>query len=476
MRTLILQRQNRNGYLSKNSLQGIQGKNDYSGLKVAAVSLGCSKNRVDTEEVLGRLAEWGCQLIEDCSMADIVLVNTCGFIEDAQQESIDTLLETAASGKKNQKIIAAGCLVEVFGDKILETMPEINAAIGVHSYKKLNLLMDSLISGRRAFFRDKPGQDYEQPAPRILTAPPHSVNVKIAEGCSNQCCYCLIPQIRGPYRSRPPETIIEEIKILVQKGTKEIVLIAQDTTAYGQDREDFPDLEKLIRQIMASVDQHFWLRIMYTYPSRITDGLIDLIAAEERVCSYLDIPVQHASDQILQTMGRAYRRRDLDLLLSKLRSRIPDLVLRTTCMVGYPGESSADFKELIDFITGNRLERLGSFKFSAQEGTAAYTLKRQVPERLSKRRLQKLMLTQQQVALKENMKLCGRILTVLVDRPAAGPGWFYGRSCYQAPEVDGGIYFHAKKQFYPGQLVKVKVFAASPYNLLATAQKGEIQG
>ena len=462
--------------MSPKKIKDIQGKNDYSGLKVAAVSLGCSKNRVDTEELLGRLAEWGCHLVEDCSIADIVVVNTCGFIEDAQQESIDTLLETVAAGKKNQKVIAAGCLVEIFEDKILETMPEISAAIGVHSYKKLDQLMDSLVNEKRICIKEKPGQDYEQLAPRILTEPPHSVNVKIAEGCSNCCSYCLIPKIRGPYRSRPPEKIIEEVKNLVQKGTKEISLIAQDTTSYGKDREDFPDLEGLIRQIMTSVEQFFWLRIMYTYPSHITDGLIDLIAEEKRICSYLDIPIQHASDQVLKSMGRDYRRIDLDLLLYKLRSRIPDLTIRTTCMVGYPGENSADFKELLNFIAENRLEKLGAFRYSAQEGTAAYTLSRPVPKRISKKRLQKLMLTQQQVALRENMKLNGKSFTVLIDSPAAEVGWYYGRSCYQAPDVDGGIYFHSKKKHYPGQFIEVKVFAASPYNLLAAANYTGIQG
>ena len=457
--------------MSLNNLKGKQEKRGYSGVKVAAVSLGCSKNRVDTEEVLGRLAEWGCQLIEDCSMADIVVVNTCGFIEDAQQESIDTLLETAASGKNDQKIVAAGCLVEVFGDKLLETMPEINAAIGVHSYKNLDRLMDSLINKKRICIMDRPGHDYEELAQRVLTESPHSVNVKIAEGCSNRCCYCLIPKIRGPYRSRSPEAIINEVKSLVQKGTREICLIAQDTTSYGKDKEDFPDLEGLIRRIMTEVEQHFWLRIMYTYPSRITDGLINLITEEKRICSYLDIPIQHASDRVLEAMGRSYRRRDLNLLFHKLRSRIPDLVVRTTCMVGYPGESISDFKELIDFISSNRLEKLGAFSYSAQEGTAAYTLSGQVPKRVSKKRLQKLMLTQQEVALKENMKLCGRVFSIMVDQPAGKAGWYYGRSCFQAPEVDGGIYFHSKEQLYPGQLIKGRIFAASPYNLLALVPK-----
>lgn len=462
--------------MSFNNQKDKQVKKVYSGIKVAAVSLGCSKNRVDTELVLGRLAELGCQLIEDCSMADIVLVNTCGFIEDAQQESIDTLLETAASGKNDRKIVAAGCLVEVFGDKLLETMPEINAAIGVHSYKNLDRLMESLINDKPICIIEKPGHDYEELGLRVLTEPPHSVNVKIAEGCSNRCSYCLIPKIRGSYRSRPPELIINEIKSLVQKGSTEICLIAQDTTAYGKDREDFPDLEDLIKKIMNAVDRHFWLRIMYTYPSRITDGLINLIAEEERICNYLDIPIQHASDRVLEAMGRSYRRGDLDLLLHKLRSRIPDLAVRTTCMVGYPGESSSDFRELLDFVSKNHLEKLGAFSYSAQKGTAAYTLSRQVPRRVSKKRLQKLMLTQQEVALKENMKLCGRIFPIIVDNPSGKAGWYYGRSFFQAPEVDGGIYFHSNQELIPGQLIEGRIFAASPYNLLALVPKTVGQG
>ena len=467
---------NRDDPLSSNSPRGKQGKRDYSRLKVAAVSLGCSKNRVDTEEVLGRLAEWGCQLIEDCSMADIVVVNTCGFIEDAQQESIDTLLEVAASGKKDQKIVVAGCLVEVFGDKLLKTMPEINAAIGVHSYKNLDRMIEALINEKRICIMDRPGHDYEELSQRVLTEPPHSVNVKIAEGCSNRCRYCLIPKIRGPFRSRPPGAIINEVKSLVQKGTREICLIAQDTTSYGKDKEEFPDLEGLIKRIMTEVDQHFWLRIMYTYPSRITDGLITLIAEENRICNYLDIPIQHASDRVLEAMGRPYRRRDLDLLLQKLRSAIPDLAIRTTCMVGYPGESISDFRELLEFVSDNRLEKLGAFSYSAQKGTTAYSLSGQVPKRVSKKRLQKLMLTQQEIALKENMKLCGRIFSIMVDQPSGSAGWYYGRSCFQAPGVDGGIYFHSKEQLFPGQLIKGRIFAASPYNLLAVAQNTAGQG
>lgn len=462
--------------MSLNNLKGKHEEIDYSVVKVAAVSLGCSKNRVDTEQVLGRLAEWGCQLIEDSSMADIVVVNTCGFIEDAQQESIDTLLEVAASGKNDQKIVVAGCLVEVFGDKLLKTMPEINAAIGVHSYKNLDRLMESLINEKRICIMDRPGHDYEELSQRILTEPPHSVNVKIAEGCSNRCRYCLIPKIRGPYRSRPPEAIINEIKSLIQKGTREICLIAQDTTSYGKDKVEFPDLEGLIKRIMTGVEQHFWLRIMYTYPSRITDGLINLIAEEKRICNYLDIPIQHASDRVLEAMGRPYRRRDLDLLLQKLRSTIPDLAIRTTCMVGYPGENITDFKELLDFVSDNRLEKLGAFSYSGQKGTAAYTLSGQVPMRVSKKRLQKLMLTQREVALKENMKLCGRVFSIMVDKPTGNAGWYYGRSCYQAPEVDGGIYFHSKEPLFSGQLIKGRIFAASPYNLLAVAKNAAGQG
>ncbi len=441
---------------------------DYSGVKIAAVSLGCSKNRIDTEELLGLLASWGCVFTEDYRAADIIIVNTCGFIEEAQQESIDTLLGMAAqTAGKRPKIVAAGCLVEVFGSKITRAVPEVDGAIGVHSYRRLDKFLRMLLAGKRPVIKAKPSPVYCSLAPRILTTPGHSAVVKIGEGCSNRCSYCLIPAIRGPYRSRPPEEIKAEVEALVQKGTREISLIAQDTTAYGSEQDDLPDLAGLIRQIL-EIEDHFWLRIMYTYPARISDELIDLIASENRVCNYLDIPIQHVSAGVLTGMGRQYNRDDLGRLFSKLRRSIPNLALRTTCMVGYPGEGPREFEELLDFVKEQRLDRLGTFTYSPQEKTAAFNADNPVPARVAKKRHRTLMLTQRRISEELNRKLVGRTLTVLVDKNLKpGSSWYTGRTEYQAPEIDGSVYFKTSSPLKPGDMITVRVTAASPYSLLA---------
>ncbi len=442
----------------------------FKGLKIAAVSLGCSKNRIDTEQILGLLLKWGCVLTEDYDSADVIFVNTCSFIEDAQQESIDVLLEMAAKyPDKSKKIAAAGCLVEVFGSKIIDSMVEVDGAIGVHSYNKLDRFMRMLLDNKRLVIKDPAPLEYRSLAPRILTTPAHSAAVKIAEGCSNRCSYCLIPGIRGPYRSRLPEDIVKEIDELTQKGTKEISLVAQDTTAYGPDLKGHADLAALIKQIL-SIKRKFWLRIMYTYPSHITGELIDLIAGEPRICSYLDVPIQHSNDRILKLMGRKYGRNDLESLFKKLRLSIPNLTLRTTCMVGYPTESRREFEDLLSFIKEQRFEKLGAFSYSLQQGTEAAGILNMLKRRVSKKRYRMLMLNQQRIAGELALKLIGKEMTVLVDKiPAYGKNWYYGRSEYQAPEIDGGVYFRSAKHLKPGDFVTVKVCAASPYNLMAVA-------
>ncbi len=439
------------------------------GIKVAAVSLGCSKNRVDTEEILGLLSSRGCVLTDNYRLADIIIVNTCSFIESAQQESIETLLEMAAENPGNKpKIVAAGCLVELFGSGIIKSMAEVDGAIGVHSYKHLNRLINMVLKDKRTVIKKSPTDNYRSLASRVMTTPAHSAVVKIGEGCSNNCRYCLIPRIRGPYRSRDPEEIVAEIDGLLQKGAREISLIAQDTTAYGSDFEDFYDLAGLIRKIL-SLQHKFWLRIMYTYPSRLTDDLIDLIAAEDRICKYLDIPIQHSSDRVLQLMGRKYNNSYLNELFNKLRKRIPQLALRTTCMVGYPGESRREFNNLLQFIQLHRFERLGTFTYSAQEGTdACGSHLKPIPRRIARKRHRELMLNQQRIAEELNKELIGRKMTIIIDKALeSGSRWYFGRSEYHAPDVDGGVYVFSKNTLTAGQWFTVTIRAASPYNLLA---------
>jgi len=439
-----------------------------SGMKVAAISLGCSKNRVDTEEILGFLSNLGFILTDDYRLANIILVNTCSFIEQAQQESIDTLLEVAMQIKKsNTKLIVAGCLVELFGSKLINTIPEIDGAIGVHSYRNLKRLIKMVLNNKRAVFIRKPAKHYSSLSPRILTTPAHSANVKIAEGCSNCCHYCLIPKIRGHYRSRYPGEIIAEIKYLLENGTREINLIAQDTTSYGSDQADIPDLAGLIEKIL-ELEGNYWLRIMYTYPSRIDPKLIDLIASEKRICNYLDIPIQHVNDHVLTKMARSYTKEDVTALINKLRSRIPELALRTTFLIGYPDEKRRQFEELISFIGEYPFERLGAFAYSVQKGTVAGNSLSQVPQRVINRRRRELMAKQQLLAHQLNLGMIGKRLVLLVDRiPDENGKWYYGRNEYQAPDIDGGVYFRSTAPLKQGDWVSVKICAASPYNLLA---------
>lgn len=445
------------------------------GIKIAAISLGCSKNRVDTEEALHLLVSLGSTLINDYNAADIIIVNTCSFISEAQKESVDTLLEVGKiTANSRAKLVVSGCLVELYGSKLLKLIPELSGAIGAHSYRDLPQFIKIILSGRRAFLKKKPVKDYCRLPGRILTTPPHSVSVKIAEGCSNRCHYCLIPEIRGFYRSRPAGDIVDEIKLLVERGTREIILIAQDTTAYGNDRAGFPDLAGLIKMIM-KIDHDFWLRIMYTYPSRIDDNLIGVIASEERVCNYLDIPFQHISDPVLEKMNRHYRMQDLVALIRKLRNRIPDIAVRTTVMVGFPGERKAFFDELIAFIEEYNLEHIGAFTYSAQEGTEAFRYPMKIPQRVAKKRYRILMEKQQQIALELNRRSVGKILPVIVDRPYKNNGCLYiGRTEYQAPEVDGYILLRSNKILEAGTVIKVRICAASTYNLLAVISSESI--
>lgn len=449
-------------------------KKDYkllkaAGMKVAAVSLGCAKNRIDTEEILGLLASLGFVLTDDYRHADIVLANTCSFIDPAKKESINTLRDLAAhKSNPTTKIIAAGCLVETFGINILKCIPDIDGAIGVHSYSHIEKFLKIILNGKRAILKRPPGERYHSLFSRILTTPAHSVNVKIAEGCSNFCHYCLIPKIRGHYRSRRPDDIIAEIKYLLENGTREINLIAQDTTAFGSDLEDRLSFSGLIKRIL-ELKHNFWLRIMYTYPSRIDDSLIELMAKERRICKYLDVPIQHANNEILTKMGRSYGKEELKELFLKLRKKVPNIAIRTTCMVGYPGEKREQFDELLDFIEDYPFEWLGAFAYSAQKGTSAGNAHNQLPQRIIKRRFSELMKKQQQISYRFNLDMIGKRLVLVVDKAFnRGENWYYGRSEYQAPEVDGGVLFRSDIPLKQGDWVSAEICAASPYNLLAT--------
>lgn len=441
-------------------------------LKIAAVSLGCAKNRIDTEEILGLLGLHRFMITASPEAADVIIVNTCSFIESAQQESVAEILK-AALPKRGRRpvVIAAGCLAERFGEELLESIPELSGVIGVHSYKEIIPFLKRCLSGRRESLVDPPAGLYCSLGPRLLTSSGHSVNVKIAEGCDNRCRYCIIPGLRGPYRSRPHGEIIDEVKALVNAGTQEINLVAQDTTAYGIDLEGALDLTGMLKQLLQAVPDLPWLRVLYAYPSRVSDPLINLLAAEPRICNYLDLPLQHIHSNMLTRMGRHYGAEEVALLLGRLRRRIPGLALRTTYMLGFPGETRQQFEELLSFAQHNPIERVGAFAYSPQEGTAAASLDHPVPLRIGEKRRRELMLAQKKISQALNNQLIGRTLPLLVEGPAAGGAHkqlYYGRTEYQAPEVDGGVYFRSAKTLSSGQWVSVRIAAASPYDLLGT--------
>lgn len=441
-----------------------------AGRTVAAVALGCAQNRIDTEEILGLLGRRGYLITDDPARADLILVNTCAFIEKAQQESIETILALARLCRGRQRVlVAAGCLAQHFGGKLLQEIPELNGVIGVHSYSRIEGFLERCFQRSRELLLLEPAPCYGALGPRLLTTPPHSAYVKIAEGCDNRCCYCLIPSLRGPLRSRPPGEIIAEIRDLLAGGTREINLVAQDSTAYGSENGAPGSLPELLERILREIPDHFWLRILYAHPDRVNGPLIELIAREERICKYLDLPLQQINDRVLRRMGRRYRRATVETLLRELRRRIPGLVLRTTFLTGFPGESRADFRELCSFLQEQPIERVGVFAYSRQPGTAAALFPEQVPSRVGESRRRELLRQQQGAALTFNRSLIGKIFTVLVEGPSGKKGSFYrGRTSFQAPAVDGALYFRSPQPLQPGSWVRVRISAASPYDLFGT--------
>lgn len=437
------------------------------GLKVAALSLGCAKNLVDTEEVLGFLYNRGALTVAQISDADLILVNTCGFIEEAQKEALNTLRQMSSIKKKKaQFLVATGCLVEVFGKKLKFVLPAVDGFMGTHGYRHLDRFLKAVFRGLKPFYCPKPGLNYRGLETRLLSGAKYSVNVRIAEGCDNRCTYCLIPAIRGPQRSRAAEDILEEIKGHLATGTKEIVLIAQDTTAYGSDNSEGSFVE-LVEKIL-ELEGDFWLRIMYTNPPTIKERLFTLMKSDKRLCRYLDLPLQHVDDKILKKMGRRYTKDELLQLIKKARQLVPDLALRTTLMVGFPGEGRREFENLYSFIKEHPFEHLGSFTYSDQKRAASYNMPGKVPFRVAKKRQDRLMTLQKEISYKNNQNMIGHKVRLLIEGPLLGsPYLFSARTQYQAPEVDGQVYLRSKKKLEPGDFVWAKIVAAGPYDFLA---------
>lgn len=419
------------------------------------ISLGCAKNRVDSENLLGRLKAAGHEFVDDPAQADAIFVNTCGFIEDAKQESIDAILEMAAARKKGAKLLVTGCLAQRYSDALMEEIPEIDGLLGVKDYDKALSLLDSNI--RESYTS---GTERFPDGERILTTPPYSAFVKISDGCDNRCSYCAIPLIRGRYLSRPYEEIVDECERLAEGGVTEITLIAQDTSRYGNDIYGKTRMSELLRRV-AAIEKVKWVRVLYCYPDTTDDELLETIAHTPKVCAYLDLPLQHINDRLLKKMNR---RGSSDWIKSRIeKCRQLGVTLRTTMIVGFPGETEEEFQELMDFVRWARFDRLGAFAYSPEEDTPAAVMPDQIDRETKYRRLDQLMMLQQEISMEINESRVGEECTVLCE------GWedglYYGRSPKEAPESDGNIRFTAQREIQPGEYVKVKILSAEAYDL-----------
>lgn len=437
--------------------------------KVGFISLGCSKNLVDTEVMLKKLYDEGFEITPNEEEAEIVIVNTCGFIESAKRESIDNILDIAwlKQNGKCRHIIATGCLVERYREEVMRELPELDAIIGVGSLCDIADACRAVMRGEKyTSFRDK--ETCPLGGERILTTEPHTAYLKVAEGCDNLCTYCAIPLIRGRMRSRTVEDIVKEAKDLESLGVKEINLIAQDTSRYGLDIYGEYALPRLVRAICAETSIP-WIRLLYCYPDKITDELIDELRTNDRLVKYIDIPIQHISDPVLKRMNRHGGSELIRSTVKRLRDRVPGIVLRTTAMVGFPGETEEDFERLCEFVKEARFERFGAFTYSAEEGTAAYTLDGAVDEQVKQDRYDILMRDQLTVTEELNEAKIGKTLTVLCDGYDTVAEIHYGRSYADAPDVDGRVYFKAKGRIAPGSFVKVRITEALDYDLVGNA-------
>lgn len=436
-------------------------------LKVGMVSLGCAKNLVDSEVMLGLLARAGCELTLDPGEADVLVVNTCTFIGPAKEESIETILEMARYKEegKCKALIVAGCMGTRYGEQLMEEMPEIDAVIGTGEIDQIPDVVRRVLGGESFTQVGTPTFIYDHAAPRIRATLPHTAFIKISEGCNHPCAFCIIPSVRGRHRSRPMESIVEEAKRLADEGVREVVLIAQDTTWYGRDLYGEYKLAELLRAL-AKVDGIDWFRLFYAYPTHLSDEILDVIADEPKLCKYIELPLQHASDRMLRAMRRKGDRAHIDRLIERIRTKIPGVTLRSSFIVGFPGETEEDFRELLSFIKETRFDHVGIFSYSAEEGTPAYDFDGQLPERVKEERRREAMELQRTISREINRSLVGRILPMLVDGPSAESDLvLVARAERQAPDVDGVTYI-ANRAVEPGSMVRVRVTEGHDYDLV----------
>ena len=436
-------------------------------MRIMFVSLGCDKNLVDTENMLGILKDKGFEFTDDEMQADVIAVNTCCFIHDAKQESINTILEMAEHKKDAvcKALIVTGCLAHRYKDEITKEIPEVDALIGTSSYDKIAEVVLSVLEGKGYSCVEDTDRLPVVKNHRIMTTGGYYEYLKIAEGCDKHCTYCIIPAVRGNFRSFEMEYLLEQARYLADNGTKELILVAQETTVYGTDIYGKKALPELLRKL-CRIDGLEWIRILYCYPEEITDELIQVIKEEPKICKYLDMPIQHSSDNILKRMGRRTTRQELVDVIAKLRNNIPDIALRTTLITGFPGETEEDIDDLLDFVDTMEFDRLGVFTYSPEEGTPAASMTDQVPENIKEERRNRIMELQQEVSLDKSADMVGRVIPVMVEGKITDDDAYVGRSYKDAPNVDGYVFINTNAQLMSGQIVNVSITGSMEYDLI----------
>lgn len=433
-------------------------------IKIGVVSLGCPKNRVDSEIMLGILGSRGYEIVADPKDAHIIIVNTCAFIDDAKEESIDTVLEMAQYKEQNCRyLIMTGCLAERYNEEIMEELPEVDAVVGTGDYHRIADAIKSVEMGEKPVLYGHIDDHIPEGYPRMVSTGGHTAYLKIADGCDNKCTYCIIPKLRGKYRSRPAEDIIAEAKELADSGVKEVILIAQDTTRYGYDLTGHEGLSELLREL-AKISGLHWIRVHYMYPESITDSMIDVFAEEEKVVKYMDIPIQHINNRVLKRMGRHNTKEKTQELVKKLRERVPGITIRTTLIAGFPGETEEEFAELCDFVREAEFEKLGAFAYSVEEGTAAAKLDGQLDEDIKRARQEKLMEIQSEISKELQRRRLGKTVEVICEGYDHDNLMYYGRSQADSLDVDGTVFFAASDEVNVGEFVKVKILDTDNYD------------
>lgn len=436
-------------------------------MKILFISLGCDKNLVDSEVMLGMIREKGYEITNDETDADIIIVNTCCFINDAKEESIETILEAAELKKTSnlKALIVTGCLAQRYQKEIEEEIPEVDAVVGTTGYETISDVIEEALKGNKTeSFKDLTHLPKGN-GKRVNTTGGYYSYLKIAEGCDKHCTYCIIPSIRGRYRSVPMEELLEEAAMLAHNGVKELMLVAQETTLYGVDLYGKKMLPALLKEL-CRIEGLSWIRILYCYPEEITDDLIQVIKEEEKLCNYLDIPIQHSSDSMLQRMGRKTSRQDLIHIVENLRRQIPDIALRTTLITGFPGETAKDQEELLEFVDNMEFDRLGVFTYSPEDGTPAALMENQIAEEIKIQRQQELMELQQGIAFEKAEQMLGRKILVMIEGKLPEDGIYIGRTYKDAPNVDGLIFVNSQRELLSGDMVFVYVTDAKDYDLI----------